>query len=124
MNRLEFTAKTKRQAYDRSGGLCECALVPFLNRPSGCGTKLTEGRIRYEHIIPDNIAQDNSIDNCAALSLGCWREKTDVYDRKVIAKSNHVRDRARGIKPLRSRPIPGSKASGFKKKFSGEVVRR
>lgn len=124
MSRLEFTAKTKRLAFERSQGVCECALVPMLNRPNGCGTRLTDGRVRYEHIIPDNIAQDNSLENCAALSLGCWREKTDNYDRKVIAKSNHQRDRARGIKPKRSRPFLTNKNGPFKQKFGGTVVRR
>jgi len=124
MSRLEFTAKTKRAAFERSRGICECHLVAMLNRPHGCGQKLAEGRIRYEHIIPDNIRPDNSLDNCAVLSLGCWREKTDIYDRKVIAKSNHMRDRARGIKRRRGRPFPTNRDGPFKRKVTGEVVRR
>lgn len=124
MSRLEFTARTKRQAYDRSNGICECGRVPMLNRPNGCGQKLTEGRIRYEHIIPAEMTRDNSLDNCAALTLGCWREKTDKYDRKVIAKSNHSRDRTRGIRRARSRPFPTNRDQPWKKKISGEVVRR
>lgn len=124
MSRLEFTAKTKRLAFERSGGVCECALILMLNRPNGYGVKLTDGRVRYEHIIPDNIAQDNSLENCAALSLGCWREKTDGYDRKVIAKSNHQRDRARGIKSRRGRSFATNRSGPFKQKMDGTVVRR
>lgn len=116
MSRLEFTAKTKRAAFERSGGICECAIVPMLNRPQGCGTRLTEGRIRYEHIVPAELTRDNSLENCAAMSLGCWREKTDSYDRKVIAKSNHQRDRARGVRKART-PIRGWR------KFDGTPVR-
>lgn len=41
-------------------------------------------------------------------------EKTDSYDRKVIAKSNHARDRARGIKPMPTQVLVGTKASGIK----------
>jgi hypothetical protein len=125
MSRLEFTAKTKRAAYVRSGSICECHLVPMLNRPSGCGGKLAEGRVRYEHIVPAEMTRDNSLENCAALSLGCWREKTDHYDRKVIAKSNHARDRSRGIKTRRGRSSFQTNRDGpFKKKFDGSVVRR
>lgn len=124
MSRLEFKAKTKREAFVRSNGICECALIPFLNRPQGCGQPLRDGRIRYEHIIPDNIAQDNSLDNCAVLTVACWREKTDSYDRKVIAKSNHVRDRARGIKQKSPRSFQTNRNSPFKKRMDGTVVRR
>lgn len=116
MSRLEFTAKTKRAAFERSGGVCECHRVPMLNRPQGCGAPLVQGRIRYEHIVPAEMARDNSLDNCAALSLGCWREKTDSYDRKVIAKSNHSRDRARGIKKTKQ------KFRGWRR-FDGTPVR-
>jgi hypothetical protein len=124
MSRLEFTAKTKRAAFERSGGVCECHLVPMLHRPKGCGQKLAEGRIRYEHIVPAAMTRDNSLDNCAALSLGCWREKTDQYDRKVIAKSNHTRDRARGIKGRGRSSFQTNRDGPFKKRLDGTVVRR
>jgi len=124
MSRLEFTAKTKREAYERSGGVCECHLVPMLKRRKGCGQRLVDGRIRYEHILPDAIAQDNSLDNCAVLSMGCWREKTDTYDRPTIAKANHTRDRARGIKPRRSSSFQTNRDGPFKKKMDGTTERR
>jgi hypothetical protein len=123
MSRLEFTNKTKNAAYKRSNGICECHRVPMLNRPQGCGQKLTEGRIRYEHIVPDEIRPDNSLENCAVLALGCWREKTDKYDLPTIAKSNRQRNAHIGIKSSRSR-FPCGKDSEFKKKITGEVVRR
>ena len=122
MSRLEFTSKTKRVAYERSAGLCECHLVPWIK---GCGgQKLIEGRIRYEHVVPDKIRPDNSLGNCAVLSIGCWREKTDAYDLPTIAKSNRVRDLARGIRRQTSRPMPCGRDSPFKKRFDGSVVRR
>ena len=122
MARLEFTAATKRDAYDRSGGVCECHLIPWLNRPDGCGVRLRDGQMNYEHINPDNIRSDNSLDNCAMLSRTCWREKTDRYDRKVIAKSNHVRDRARGIKSRST--FRGSRNDTVKKTMRSESVVR
>ncbi len=115
MTRLEFKSATKRDAYKRSRGVCECARIPFLRRPKGCGIVLGTGNVFYEHIIPDNIQRDNSLDNCAVLCRTCWREKTSRYDAKVIAKSNHQRDRARGItRMLKGRPLAGTKASGIK----------
>jgi hypothetical protein len=122
--RLEFTTKTKRQAFERSGGICECALVPFLNRPQGCGQKLVDGQVRYEHIVPTEMTRDNSLENCAALSLACWKEKTAEYDLPIIAKSNRQRDRARGIKHKSGRGFATNRDGQFKQKMSGEIVRR
>lgn len=122
--RLEFTSKTKRQAFVRSNGVCECSMIPWLNRPEGCGQRLTDGRIRYEHINPDAIRSDNSLENCAVLSIGCWREKTSRYDLPTIAKSNRVKDRARGIRRRSSKPMPGSRASPWKRTFNNGWVRR
>lgn len=96
--RLEFTNKTKRAAFARSGETCECHLIPWLNRPNGCGQRLVDGRIRYEHINPDAMRPDNSLANAAVLVIPCWREKTDKHDLPTIAKNNRVRDRARGIR--------------------------
>lgn len=124
MSRLEFSKKVKRAAYERSGGYCECARIEPLHRPHGCNQKLTEGRIRYEHINPDAIRPDNSLENCAVLNIGCWKEKTAKYDLPTIAKSNRVRDRARGIRRRSSRPMPCGKDSPFKKTFNRGVVRR
>ncbi len=120
MTRLEFTAETKRQAYTRSRGVCECHRIPVLRRPQGCGVILGTGNCFYEHIEPDAIKQDNSLENAACLCRTCWREKTAKYDRKIIAKSNHQRDRARGIsRTLKGRPMVGTKASGIKLHMGG-----
>lgn len=43
--RREFSAQTKRDAFDRSGGICECYRVSWLRRPKGCGVKLVTGAI-------------------------------------------------------------------------------
>jgi hypothetical protein len=111
--RLEFSAETKRQACERSGDICECYLIPWLKRPKGCGAKLGIGNA-------DAISGRNDLDNCAVLCRTCWREKTDRYDRKVIAKSNHIRDLARGIRQIPFRPLPGTVALGIKLPMRGE----
>lgn len=98
MKRLEFTRPTKREAWDRSDGECECHRVPDLKRPFGCGVRLNiNSGIYYEHIIQDAIKSDNSINNCAVLCRTCWREKTSI-DIPTIARSNRIRDWARGIR--------------------------
>jgi len=112
--RHEFSPGTKREAYARSGGICECHRIPSLKRPGGCGVTLRDGHINYEHIDQDALGGDNGLDNCAVLARNCWREKTDTIDLPLIAKNNRVRDRARGIKPFQFRPMPGTRGSGIK----------
>jgi 5-methylcytosine-specific restriction enzyme A len=97
--RLEFTSATKRAAWDRANGVCECHRAYQLKRPSGCGQELSiRNGVYYEHIAQDAIAQDNSLENCAVLTKTCWREKTAMHDLPAIAKSNRVRDKARRIR--------------------------
>lgn len=122
MSRREFSNPTKRAAYARSGGKCECHLMPHVFE-TFCGLPLGDGNVRYEHIDCDALSHDNSLENCAVLTIACWRYKTDKYDKPTIAKSNRVRDRARGIKRSK-RPMPGGKLSGLKKTFYNGVQRR
>jgi hypothetical protein len=123
-SRLEFTAATKRAAFARSTGVCECHLIPWLRRPAGCGVKLVAGGMFFEHITPDAIRPDNSIDNIACLTRTCWREKTARFDLPVIAKSNRVRDRHFGTRAEPQQVIVGSKASGWKHRMAGGWIRR
>jgi hypothetical protein len=113
--RSEFKAETKRDAFARSRGICECHRIPWLRRPRGCGVRLVSGSIFYEHVNTDFHSGDNGLDNCATLSRTCWREKTARYDIPSIAKTKRIRDLARGIKrEPKGRPLNGTVASGIK----------
>lgn len=111
--RNNFTSETKRQAFRRSKGICECHLIPHVFKVA-CGLSLSPGNTFYEHIDPDAISGRNDIDNCAVLVKTCWRIKTDIYDKPVIAKSNRTQDRARGI--YKPRTITGWRS------FNGTAV--
>lgn len=118
--RRNFTNATKREAFDRSNGACECHLVWQLpTYKSGCGVKLGPGNVFYEHISPDRLGGLNDLDNCAALCRTCWRNKSLDYDRPTIDKSKRQQDRARGIHKRQFRPLPGTKASGIKLPMRG-----
>lgn len=121
--RHEFTARTKREAYDRSGGICECHRIPNWPHPV-CGAPLGEGNTFYEHINPDAICGRNDLDNAAVLTKTCWRLKTDTIDQPTIAKSNRVSDRAHGIKPENHPPLIGTVRSGWRRQMNGGWVRR
>lgn len=111
--RQEFPKSVKYAAWIRAGGFCE-----------KCKTKLYYGRYQYDHIRPSAFEGKPTADNCMVLCTSCHQSKTSKEDVPRIAKSNRQRDKHIGIKRKTSRPIPGSKASGLKKLFSGEVVKR
>lgn len=109
--RNNFTNETKREAYARSGGVCECHLMPEIF-PVPCGRPLGEGNTWYEHIDPDRISGRNDIENCAALTKTCGRFKSANYDAPTIARVRKREDRSRGIR--REPSLPGSRKDPFK----------
>lgn len=103
--RTEFTKKTMREAYERSEGLCE----GVLKDGTRCCANLKHKPHHFDHVIPDAIGGDNSLQNCACLCVECHKEKTAKIDIPIIAKSKRVADKYNGI-PSRS---PKIKSRGF-----------
>ncbi len=113
MSRREFTKATKLKAWLRCNGLCE-----------GCGIKLGIGKHEFHHDKECTFGGDADLGNCVVLCLVCHRSITSGQ-AKVVAKSNMQRNKHIGIrrKP-KGRPMPGTKASGLRKKMDGSVERR
>lgn len=88
--RQEFSAKTKDQAFERSGGFCE-----------GCGLPLQPGRITYDHRIPDWMGGEPTLENCQVLGWCCDKPKT-AKDQGDIAKVKRIRRRDNGIRRPRT----------------------
>ena len=121
--RTEFTAATKRAAWDRSGGRCEHCDRNLQGRRSiagWCGKKLFPGDIFYDHVIPDALGGDNSLKNCQVLCRAHHDPKTHTEDVPRIAKMKRQQDKDRGIRKPKSR----LSNPRFKQKVSGEVVDR
>lgn len=110
MSRREFPAKVKAQAFDRAAGKCE-----------GCGTRLCVGKFHYDHDLPDWLGGEPTLDNCRVLCLGCHGEKTAGRDVPIIAHSKRVKLRHIGAKAPSRKPMPGSRASGIRKRMNGRV---
>lgn len=111
--RREFTPKTKYLAWERANGHCEI-----------CGIKIYPGNGPiFDHIVVAAHGGSNDPSNCSVKCRNCDRTKTRS-DVSRIAKSRRVQRKHIGIKKGSARPIPGSKASGWKRKMSGEWVRR
>ena len=102
MSRKEFSVKTKKAAWKRCNGICEC----------GCGQKIT-GRAEFDHILADGLGGDNSLENCKVLSVKCHKLKTHTEDRPMMAKADRLRAKRLGIAP--------AKRKWPTKKFNGEI---
>lgn len=98
MTRSEFSVKTKKAAWDRAGGYCECGC----GRPFG---KHPKTRPHYDHIQPCNLGGNNSLDNCRAIRVDCHQAKTAGEDIPRIAKARRGEAEMRGLtRPKRKLP--------------------
>ena len=102
MKRRDFSRLTKRQAWERAKGFCECYRLFDAGidgfSAMGCGLRLGTGNTFYEHVHPDRAGGRNDLENCAVLSKTCWRIKTDTHDLPKAAKVRRQEDMARGIR--------------------------
>lgn len=110
--RREFSRKVKAQAILRANGCCE-----------ECSAKLKVGEAEIDHILPDALGGAPILSNARVLCRVCHRAKTD-QDIGRIRKADRQRDRHTGALRKAYRPIPGSKASGLRKRMDGTVERR
>lgn len=113
MSRREFSLKTKRAAYERCGGICEC----------GCGRPFGEHpkeRPHYDHVLPDMLGGTNDLENCEVLRVECHDAKTYGQDIKRITKVRRE-DKRRKNQTAPKRKIPGSKGTSLRKKMDGSV---
>lgn len=107
MPRREFTKKTQRLAWERSGGLCEAVGEWYGLRPGHrCNAPLSKG-VQYDHIDLDANSKDNSLANCAAVCIPCHQTKTVTHDIPAAAWTQRQQDGARGVKKPVKRPISG-----------------
>lgn len=109
--RNEFSSKIKAAAALRAKGHCE-----------GCTRKLLTGDYHYDHVIPDAMGGNATLDNCAVLCKSCHSTKTTRSDVPAIAKAKRRERNRFGIRKRST--FPCSRDSAFKKKIDGSVVLR
>lgn len=110
--RSEFSQRTKLEAWRKANGHCE-----------RCKKKIVAGDgPEYDHRLPDRIGGGNDIENCQVLckACHCWKTRDDT---PAICKTRSLEKQAAKAK-RKSRPMMGTKASGWKKRLNGEAVRR
>lgn len=106
-------ASVKRRILDRQDNLCAISGMPFdgVSRPE------------FDHIVPLWLGGENRESNLQAIHYAQHKNKTKV-EATVRAKVNRIRNKELKLSKPKSRPIPGSKASGWRKRMDGTVERR
>jgi len=105
--RAEFSKATKLAAFERANGHCET-----------CRQKIIT-RAEYDHRIPCGLGGDNSLENCVCVCVKCHRVKTSTKDVPAISKAVRLKEKQAGARTKR-----GGFSKTWRKKMSGEVVRR
>ena len=105
--------RVKTRIFDRDGKHCKVCTNPI------SGSRLPA----YDHVVALINGGENRETNIQLLCVDCHKPKTaaDVREKSIVARK---RMKFLGIAPKKGRPMPGSKASGFKKCMNGEVIRR
>lgn len=98
--RREFSGKVKLAAWERCGGNCEACRARII------------GRAEYDHILPDALGGEPTLENCAVLCSKCHRIKTSTGDVPRIAKAKRQQRKAIGAWPKPARPL---RSRGFQK---------
>ena len=90
-----------------------------------CRAKIHPGqKWELDHIIPLALGGSNSLENMQILCKICHRCKTNQGDITQIAKAKRLEIKHNGAGGITKRPMLGSKASKWKKKFDGACVLR
>lgn len=87
--RQEFHPKVMIAAWARSGGCCEQCKT---------GRTLIPGDIFYDHIIPDAMGGEPTLENCQVLCRSHHAAKTFKEDVPRIAKTKRIHRKHIGIK--------------------------
>lgn len=112
-NDTVIPVRVRLRLFDNSNGRCAV-----------CTRKVGPAHepLEFDHIIPLIAGGKHAEGNIQVLCRQCHSEKTraDTAEKAVVYKK---RVKAVGIKKTK-RPMMGSKLSPFKRKLTGEVVRR
>lgn len=111
--RRSLSGHSRLKARERTGGVCVV-----------CDQPIDGVRERWivEHIRALELGGADEIENMGPAHDMCGREKTrDDHARSAQAKRQKIRHLGAGVA---ARSLPGSRASGLKRKIDGTVVRR
>jgi hypothetical protein len=122
IKRLEIPKSVKLAVFKRAGG-------PDALQCEGCGLMLRAKRFAYDHSLPEWLQQaprSERIITAADVKLlgeACCHTPKTSKETGARAHGNRIIEKTARIHP-KSRPMPGAKASGWKRKMDGTTIRR
>lgn len=93
MARRDFSRKVRAAVFLRANGCCE-----------GCGARLKTGEGEVDHILPDALGGEPTIENAKLLCRVCHAPKT-ADDIRRIRKADRMRDKHTGAYPKSKAPL-------------------
>lgn len=115
MTRRNFPAKVKADVLRR------CTDANGVPHCESCGAP---GFVEIDHIKADGLGGAPTLANAIALCRICHSEKTHKRDRPIMQKADRQRKKHFLGRDRGNSSFPCSRASGWKKKIDGSVVRR
>ena len=91
-NRSEFPQSVRKAAFRR------CCGKDGIPKCEGCGNILRGGGIFYEHMVPDGLGGEPTLDNCEVRCTSCKKAK-DKVDNIIMAKADRVLKKTYGLTP-------------------------
>jgi 5-methylcytosine-specific restriction endonuclease McrA len=107
--RTEFPQSVRKAAFARC---CKSGTIPGVPQCEKCGIELKSGNIEYEHLVPDGLGGEPTLENCGVwCRSSCSKKKTHQEDRPRMAKADAVLKSAFGLQAKRHK----IKSAGFRK---------
>lgn len=114
--RTEFPQSVRKPAFARCCQQAPDGVENLPGRPQceNCGVELRSGNIVYEHVTPDGLGGEPTLDNCKVFCRKiCATKKTIDEDNPRMAKADAVLKRTYDLEPakrkIQSRGFPQSK---------------
>ena len=106
--RREFPQSVRKAAFVRCCRNAPEGVVNILGVPQceSCGNVLSSGNIEYEHLDPDGLGGDPTLENCGVwCAVPCSSKKTHTEDNPRMRKADAVAKKAYGLQPVRRKKI-------------------
>jgi hypothetical protein len=101
--RREFSQKIRKAAFARCCRVGTMPGIPQCERP-GCGMQLRSGNIEFEHLTPDGLGGEPTLENCGVwCARPCSSKKTAGIDIPHMAKADSVLRKTYGLQPARQK---------------------
>ena len=113
MARRRLSTRDRVKVFSQGNGRCHLCKLPIMPREPW----------EAEHPIPFAIGGSDRLEDLRPAHVKCHEDKTKI-DVREIAKTKRIYAKHIGAHRSQSRPIMGSKRSGWKHLFSGKWERR